>query len=428
MSENRQAMKGVNVVLVPEEITARADKNLKRRKIGKVICVLLIVAVVFAVFFSVILQPVSLGVGVGNLNGEYGFVLADIKGLTEANPRIVDIAMLGAHDANTNSLQPDNPIDGYAADTVLGKIQPLVKGFQYRFAVTQTVSVGQQLLQGARFLHLKYADFDGEWLASHTVVGGKIEDDVTEILKYLDTHVGEVLILLFHPTYFGEGAGYENFHDWLATVEYNGKNIYDYVFYDKADKFGDEIVVGAPYDEYEGRHISSLRYNEVTANGTSAGVVLLDRREVKVVPDTSSPKSVYSDYFYDMDCNALHEWHNRMGSDVLIEKINANCEKVLQEDAAGRMLHVNQTQASVSAETLGDVFRDIGAWSLLKFAEKHNAALIDNPNFDKWLSVMPIFQVDFINSDYGDFNNRVNARIREYNENLVKTLLAENGE
>lgn len=422
MSENRQAMKDVNVVLVPEELTARANKNLKRRRACKVVCALVIVAVVLTVFFSVILQPVSLGAGKGSVDGKYGYVLADIEGITEANPRIVDIAMLGAHDANTNSLQPDNPIDGYAASTVLGKIQPLVKGFQYRFAVTQPVSVGKQLLQGARFLHLKYADFNGEWLASHTVVGGKVENDVLEILQYLDTHVGEVLILLFHPTYFGEGAGYENFHDWLATVEYNGKNIYDYVFYDKVDVFGDAD------GENDGVRISSLRYNDVTLNGTSSGVVLLDRREVKVTPDPNLPQSQYSQYFYDMDCNALHEWHNRMGSDVLMEEINATCEEVAAEDAAGNMLHVNQTQASVSAASLGDIFRDIGAWSLLKFAEKHNAALLDNPNFDKWLSVMPIFQVDFLNSDYKDFNRRVNERIRSYNENLVASLIANDGE
>lgn len=38
---------------------------------------------------------------------------------------------------------------------------------------------------------------------------------------------------------------------------------------------------------------------------------------------------------------------------------------------------------------------------------------------------MPIFQVDFANSDYGDFNNRVNGAIRARNEEIVRILLGE---
>lgn len=88
-------------------------------------------------------------------------------------------------------------------------------------------------------------------------------------------------------------------------------------------------------------------------------------------------------------------------------------------------LRVNQAQATVSVATVGDVFRDIGAWSLVKFAEKHNAALLDNENFDMWLKAMPVFQVDFANSDCGDFNSRVNAKIRARNEEIVRILLSE---
>ncbi|HIU98420.1 MAG TPA: hypothetical protein IAC73_01075 [Candidatus Limadaptatus stercoripullorum] len=38
---------------------------------------------------------------------------------------------------------------------------------------------------------------------------------------------------------------------------------------------------------------------------------------------------------------------------------------------------------------------------------------------------MPIFQVDFANSSEGDFNRRVNAAIRERNEEIVEVLMRE---
>lgn len=60
-----------------------------------------------------------------------------------------------------------------------------------------------------------------------------------------------------------------------------------------------------------------------------------------------------------------------------------------------------------------------------EICRKHNVALLDNENFDMWLKAMPVFQVDFANSDCGDFNNRVNAKIRTRNEEIVRILLSE---
>ena len=114
-----------------------------------------------------------------------------------------------------------------------------------------------------------------------------------------------------------------------------------------------------------------------------------------------------------------------MGSGVLVGEID---RYALELNASGLYrwkLRVNQTQATVSGESFGDVMRSIGAWSLLKFAEKHNAALLENDNFDAWLRAMPVFQVDFANSSYGDFNRRVNEKIRARNKYIVSVLSEE---
>jgi hypothetical protein len=67
----------------------------------------------------------------------------------------------------------------------------------------------------------------------------------------------------------------------------------------------------------------------------------------------------------------------------------------------------------------GSVLRNVFGWSLLNLAENHNAKLVAHPDFFKWLAAMPVFMVDFVNSEKGDFNELVNQKICEYNTALV---------
>lgn len=170
--------------------------------------------------------------------------------------------------------------------------------------------------------------------------------------------------------------------------------------------------------------IEELRYNDLTENGTSAGVVLMDRREADVIPAVTE-ESDWSTYYFDIDANSSQEWHNRMGSDVLIKEMDRYAGELAATDLYRWKLRVNQTQATLSTASVGDIFRDIGAWSLLKFAEKHNVAVLEHERFGSWLKAMPVFQVDFANSDYGDFNRRVNEKIRARNEEIVRILRIE---
>ena len=346
-------------------------------------------------------------------------MLADIEGITDADPRIIDIAMLGAHDANTASLEPGNPIDDNPKSDVFEQLYPVSAGFQYRMSVTQTVSPYELLMQGVRFVHFKYTYYDNDWYASHSIIGRKFEEDVKDVLRFLADNRGEVVVLLFQSTWFGEDQSLHTFHDWLEGVTLDGKNIYDYVHYDKVNVFDSEFAE-------EGRvRMRDLRYNAVTESGTSAGVVLLDRRED--LPQAETEKSAHSDYFFDVDSTLAHQWHSRMGEDVLTEEIDDYVFEVRAQSLYRWKLRVNQTQASLSVESVGDVLRDIGAWSLVKFAEDYNLSLLENEDFDEWLSVLPVFQVDFANSDKGDFNRRVNEKIHARNEEIVRTLIAENG-
>ena len=395
-------------VLVPRERREKAEKRGKRQALLRVLVPVLIVVIVLTVLLAVVCNDTRLGVGQGDLDHAYGTVLANIEGITEANPRIADIAMLGAHDANMFSLSAKNGVEHTAASGALGKVFPLSKGLQYRMAVTQTVSPYDLLMQGARFLQFKFSLEEDGWRAAHTVLGRQLEEDILDVLRFLDEHPGEVVLLLFQCGNSEEdNTDCPQFNDWLAGIKYNDRTLYDY-----ADTY---IAEGdsAPPD------IAGLRYNDVTVSGEKAGLVMLQR--FKELYGTNG----YTRYFYDMDASAMHRWHSRMGSDILIEEIDSYADELLNIRAHRIGLRVNQTQAAFSAETLGDILRGLGAGSLLKFAEKYNVALLDSENFGIWLRAMPIFQVDFANSSEGDFNRRVNAAIRERNEEIVEVLMRE---
>ena len=405
------------IVNVPAALRDRAERNVRRRRTVNLLVGLLVPAIVLTVFLSVICDARSLGTdSVGNTDGVYGVVLSNIEGLTEANPRIVDIAMLGAHDANTFSLATDNGVDHIAADGILGKIFPVSAGLQYRFAVTQAVSPYMLLMQGARFLQFKFSLENGVWRAAHTVLGRELEKDVLDVLRFLDEHPGEVVLLLFQCTNEEENnADCPLFDEWLAGVEYKGKNLYDYAeIYVGDDALADDGSLSETRTD-----ITDLTYNDVTDGGKQAGIVLLQRYAELY------GKNEYTRYFYDMDANALHRWHSRIGCSVLIDEIDDYATDLTEMRAYRFGLRVNQTQAAFSGATFGDILRDIGEWSLLKFASKYNVELLENENFSDWLKAMPIFQVDFANSDYGDFNNRVNGAIRARNEEIVRILLGE---
>ena len=401
------------------------EKKVKKEKAKepwiKAIKSWIIYAVVITIFVTVFMHDATISDDLGADNGKYVTVLANIDGIVDANPRLVDIAMLASHDAVTAGLEPDAPVDYYDRGQIVGKVAPLTRGLQYRFAKTQSVGLDVQLRQGARMFHMKYTDFEGEWYATHTLLSQKFETYILQVLEYLATPEakGEVVLLLLHPIYFGEGVTLDTFHNWLAEVKLDGKNIYDYVNYGATNTFDK--------DDAEGVRIGDLRYNDLTENGTKAGVVLFDRREEKLWSEDMEGTATdqYMSKFFDMDATATHKWHSRNGYNTMTKLIDEQATIIAESDEWDNKLRMNQAQPAFSVGGISDIFVDLFSWNLKNHSIRYNAKIIDNDNFDKWLSIMPVFQVDFVNSEYGDFNNKVNTKIIAYNQKLVAELLSE---
>ncbi len=334
--------------------------------------------------------------------------IGDIPGIKDADPRYVDVAFLGAHDANTGiatrgaSLEP-------AATKTLRTFEPIVRNYLYRNMRTQLVPIYDQLTCGCRFIHIKVTLVGDKWYTSHSSLTGELQLHVMDILRFLSEQegAGEIVSVLFQPIYFGDRS-FADFHDYLAGIKYEGKNIFDYVRYGRAD----ELRVG------EGVKVGDLRYNDVTGKNGESGVVLFERRDKHYLPSWDGRESAYP-YFFDMDSNALHVWHEHANMPLLDECIEKTKKEILSTDKYDDLLRMNQTQAASAARSFLDVVSAVFHLSLLKTAAIHNEKLIAREDFFDLLRAMPVFQVDFVTSTYGDFNQKVNSLIRQYNEKLV---------
>ncbi len=390
----------------------------KRRKLLLGILIpVLIVAVFLTLFLSIVFQGHNIRVkGVGATDGGFDNVLSNIKDIVEANPRIVDIAMLGGHGVSSYNIKYGGKLGLSDVNTPLGKADPLVKGFTFRFSKTQTVDVRTLLGQGARYLQIKCSVYDGKWWAEHAILSVGLDTVIKDLLDFLQSTKGEVVLPLFEPVYLGEGGTMADLHDYIMSVTLNGKSLKDYVYYSAANTFGKE--------DGEGVDISELRYNDITQNGTKSGVVLLDSPDDEKLDIDAVYSSVgeFGDLFFDEDSVAFHPWHHRFDSDLLLKMIDAAAEEASKPEYADK-LRVNQTQGAFNTH-IEDFCDMLGDWSLIDFANKHNVRVLENKNFDKWLKAMPIVHFDFANCNNKDFNARINQKIIEYNRNLVNELLA----
>ena len=353
----------------------------------------------------------SLGVNPPSSPPVLDTTIGDIEGIYKANPRYVDLSFLGAHDANTG-IATRGATPEEVASPALKKFEPVIRNYLLRYVKTQNATVYDLLRYGCRFVHIKVTLFNDVWQTSHSILTGTLERHLTDVLRFLDEKKsdGEIISILFQPIYMGKRS-LADMHDAIAEIKYNGKNLFDYVRYPAVDEFKNGT----------GIKIGDLRYADIVGKNKESGVVLFERRDQHYLPSWDGRESAFP-YFFDMDSNALHVWHDHSDLKRLDKAIEKTVSEILSSDKYSDMLRMNQTQPSSCYHTFSDVLYSVYSRSLLQTAKKHNVRLISG-DLDRMLTAMPVFQVDFLNSDYGDFNKKINLAIRAYNEKLVKKSL-----
>ncbi|MDR0855577.1 MAG: hypothetical protein LBN25_04320 [Christensenellaceae bacterium] len=176
-------------------------KNLGKGK--KIVAAILICALLLAVAaFSFTELPFSAAKIEGTK--DYSHAIASVEGITTANPRVIDIAMLGSHDSFTNDIVWNSPVDPDAIGGIEMQtpVKELIWGISRRYAVTQTLDAYDQLRAGARYLDIRLSWFEEEYYTKHGFISAPFQKQAEQILRFLADNKGEVIILNFQQMHF----------------------------------------------------------------------------------------------------------------------------------------------------------------------------------------------------------------------------------
>ncbi|MDR0883442.1 MAG: hypothetical protein LBN05_02395 [Oscillospiraceae bacterium] len=315
---------------------------------------------------------------------DYAHILRDNVPVN-ANPRVVNVAMLGAHDAFSNEIDPKSPLDPNSDTPILGN--PLLKllggGVFARQARAQRSNAYELAQRGVRLFDIRVTWDGTQWANMHSFISGAFEPNLRHLLRFLHENPGEMLLVDLQHVYPAPHT-LDDLVTWIGTIREDGQSLWDFVHYDP-----NAIPLG------------KLRWRDVVPEGKAGAVVLLKKEQT---PGCR--------YYYD---DSVATWHNEPDTQTLLADIAAEYDR-LRADPSNRQngFSLNQAQSTPPLS-----LKAIAYWSLLKDAETSNLAVLDHPDFDAWLRVMP--QIWFNNTDsmVGDFNDRVVARLNAYNQGIA---------
>lgn len=355
------------------------------------------IIITVSVILSIILLLVAVLLFVGKSN--FTFVKGDsaekeyvnIMGASELaqTARVVDIAMLGAHDAFSDKIttkSKGNPEE--LEDSFIGNktFLAFADGIVTRLSRAQVSSAETLLKKGVRYFDVRIAYANNEYFTTHAFLSDKLEVYLKEVIAFLASNPSEFIIFDIQHAYLGDKT-FEDLFNYIESVKVDGRSLLSFVNYDPAT-----IGLGA------------LTYGDVTANG--AGAVILAKTEQT---ETMRYHYVYKD-------SIRSYWHEKNVKSELIKGIESEYANLTANASEYKdMLRVNQAQ--LTGTFGGDtIFNTILGWSLIDMANGMNIELIKHANFKEWFKAMPILMVDY--ADCPSSNATMNNAVIEYNKGL----------
>ena len=309
---------------------------------------------------------------------DYGNIM---KKNIKSNPRVVDIAMLGAHDALSDGIAAKSPPDPNSPDVAILR-NPLAAffggGVIARLSKAQKSRARDLARRGVRFFDLRCTCADGKWYSLHGLLSRPLEESLRELLRFLDETDGEIVVFSFHQVL---GASTEELLEYLPTVKERGKSLFDFVRYE-----ADAIPLG------------ELRYNDAVRGGSGA-VILLEQSE-----------KCYS------NAQLYGRWHDTNDPIALLRGIaRENTMLKTNMDQYGGCFRWTQSQLTPQLAWPA-LLRMVPDWSLLMMAHRFNYRLLEY--LPAWLPQMPVFSVDYADDMNRGFNDRAIEIINAYNRSF----------
>lgn len=356
------------------------------------------VAVGVSVWFLLLLlvvmySPITLRIAAAHPT--YANILKEAE--IEGDTKVIDIAMLGAHDAFSHKINLFSSVDPAEEGIVTSKpVNAVFKGGLVRVLKAQQASAKTLLNRGVRYFDVRISNYKGEWYTKHGLIDTKLKYYVGDIYNFLKDKPKEFIIFDIQHIYLGDKS-MNNFMNYFSNITLMKEN----------------LVLDDFLNHSSTTPLSDLEYFDVTG-GTRGGIILL-------LNDDATAAANHGRKFYERgngesEVKAIRsKWHNRQEVKDIINDINTEAN-YLKEEAIKPYFRVNQAQLTPDymKRPLGTLWN----WSLLNLAAKSNKVLLNQPNFKNWLNEMPIFMVDFANTNSGNFNTKINKIILEYNKSL----------
>ena len=296
--------------------------------------------------------------------------------------RVVDVAMLGAHDAFTSEMKITSRVDELSADSIMQGVPGFfLKGFIYRQSVTQVVGATDLLFAGVRYLDIRLTYDEGEWYTKHNYIASDFIPILSEIKDFLETFPGEFLILDFQH---------------IHGLDYSSQTDYD-VFYQMLEDSGILDYT------YEVTNLSDLTYGQLTANGTEAKAILISKFE-----DSQGKIMYYND-------SMRSEWANSDDFDQIMTFLENEAETVLDLNLLDRF-RVMQAVSTMQMNPAG-IIKALGSWSLINRADSFNYDLLNYDDLGIILESLPILMVDYANDSNHGINDALMQIIMDFNRN-----------
>lgn len=321
------------------------------------------------------------------------------QGVRTSNPHVVDIAMLGAHDAFSHQIDGRSKIDpaednGSILRNPAAKV--LASGLFVRLARAQLDGPATMLRLGVRYFDVRISDVEGEWFTKHGLLSAPLSQYLDELISFLKDNPGEFIIFDMQHIYFDE-LTFSDLWTYLEEYKVDGFCLFDFVHFNPTTTA-----------------LGDLTYDDVTIERTAAGVVILAK----------TPVTIEQPYHYERGSgegdgiiSIRSVWHETSDTETMLTGIRDEVAEISGSDAYDGIFRVNQAQKT-GKYSGSDILDTLLGWSLIDLARMFNPILVAQEDFTDWLSAMPIVMVDYATSSKQNFNQIVNEALIEYNQSL----------
>ncbi len=310
--------------------------------------------------------------------------------------RITDVAMLGAHDAFAYAINLSSKLDhaGLKAGKVPGIFKPpagtIMKGFIVRQSNTQVSEPEKLLKKGVRYFDVRvsYDSETNKWYTTHSFYVNLFEKDLSDITAFLNSNIGEVLILDFQHVYdIRTDTGFADDNTWKDLVSL-------------LENAG---LMKFAHNFSNGPQLSTITFGELTSGKTKNAVIIIGKQNLNDGRILSYDKSIRSN------------WFNSDDDSIIFESLKKESADIKNNPPEMKKLRIMQA-VKTSQVTKDGMIKAITRWSLLDEAARFNANLVTYGDFETFLNELPIVMVDYSDSSEKQFNKLVMEKIISFNK------------